>query len=307
MGIFLTGGSKKKTIVSLEPFSAIRGNHTVESTGVIDRLPHYFTAAENADRALRELQTWHNGISNKILVGIGGCTNLDIIAQMKLGGGILMDKNRGQAAFWRELLEEVKHSPTRHEFVENMIAKGMVTRLHPFEPDQEKEQLGQYREENARQLRQQLQNKMSWLGTDNYYKHIRTLAEKDRFGLVSLDLFSDTKAVKAIRDKLVELNEHSAEQDGTSKNGLKVEVLYLSNLRDVISYAKTNHHRGIGFYGEAIASNAEDVLKSHIDILCDAKTQIVEADRDGICSYTCRVIPARQYLGHGKPETSLSI
>jgi len=287
----------------LDIFNEIKGMHTVGSKGLMDRLPHYFPIAEDSTGAIGKLSqvAWGDTISNEILAGVGGVTNLNIVAKKRLGGAILMDQNERQAVFWKELFSVVEQSSSRFEFVEKMIDRKMIVRLDDkkFHLDRENGyQDVQYQVEAAQLLRRQLQEHDSWLGSDASFLHIKRLVENHRFGMVSLDFIQDGNTVKAIREQIDKMGKyHSESGQKIPGTGPRVKVLYLSNLQEVINLSKSPLAYGKDFQGREMPSNADELLFDNVKTLGSKDTKVIAAPAVGVCGYECSIYDIDSFVG----------
>jgi hypothetical protein len=205
-----------------------------------DELGVYINTNECGVAELCEAMTQIKAKPNGCHIGFSGWHNFDIMTQRKSARGIICDINPENALFIHYVLNVVRQSSSRDDFMEKMIAfvqsiPSLISYvrnpgpIHPlaFQVNVSEDPLYRaYRDEVTRstaddtiaQIKTELKRPTSWLFTEERFQFIKALAEND----LIVTLTEDICATKTFFDIVSLLR----------RNGQHIDSLYVSNIVD---------------------------------------------------------------------------
>lgn len=181
----------------------------------------YISTNESNFRGVQTILAQEERKENACHIGFSGWYNLDVVATRRSSYAVVCDFNPQNQKFLAKTLHLIKESSNREEFVNNMVEyldKSTIS----FSPNLN-DDLPEYSEGYSPQeeVRRELTRDGSWLASDEKFEYIKTLAENDKFALITEDV-RNTKTFKKIAKIL-------------KKNRLQVDTLYLSNISKYMS------------------------------------------------------------------------
>ena len=191
------------------------------------------------------------GDPNRILVGIAGETNLNILALSGMQGALLLAPDRDQRLMWEAALDLLKKCPTAdafRSFWEDVVDGNNGFRF--FKPENERVFFTRDADDpNA-----------SWLMPE-HYDQLRMLAQQGQIAIVDTDLLN-TQQCKILGEAI-------------GKGGGKVGMTYASN---ILGYYISLGKLGQGYLGDPAPKTAEamQVLAENIAAIAGVNTPVVD-------------------------------
>lgn len=181
----------------------------------------YITSNEANFRKVQSQLSNEAPKDNACHIGFSGWYNFDVVATRKSSYAVVCDFNPQNQEFLAKTLHLLKKSTNREEFV-NYMVDYLDTSKISFSPNLN-DDMPEYSEGYSPQeeVRRELTRDGSWLASDETFEYIKSLAENDKFALITEDV-RNTKTFKKIAKIL-------------KKNRLQVDTLYLSNISKYMS------------------------------------------------------------------------
>ena len=200
--------------------------------------PYIVSNESGTDTTLKSLRRENTGRGD-VHVGVAGLFNLDVIAARRSFYGVMVDRDNKISRFFEELGRIIQGASTREdfitkflEFIESPKGSGYIS---------------------SKELRKDLLNPNGWLANEESFAYIKKMFQEKRLFFYRVDLRNNDVFGKI--------------SEWLDENGLRVDTLYISNIRDW--FFKNSKGK--------ILQGYNDALNRSLSLIADSRTQIIES------------------------------
>lgn len=215
-----------------------------------------FTNEANREKTIQTLTAAPRQGPNEAHIGCAGFNNFDFVFHKRVKFCLLFDINSNMKIFLDEVIAFIRTSDTRDKFAVAMTAyfnkytqKASIA-ADFFAPEQPKLRINNP-STLEKTFKSELENKISWLYSEESYQYVRKMALEDRISVISEDIRT-TESFKKVAQFL-------------ALNSITVGSLYLSNVYD---YMKSKEDK------EAFIASTLELVKEDTIIIFSDKSNV---------------------------------